>query len=123
MSLRLEITAEAESDISSQYDWYCKEATEEVANRYVAAVRETTYRLKTQPGIGSVRKFRRRSLYGIRAIRVDQPFNVHLIFYRYDETSVTVEYVIHGARDLPNHLREVEAVYGAAPAATVVATS
>jgi plasmid stabilization system protein ParE len=121
MSHRLEIAAKAERDISSQHEWYCKNAGEEVADRYVAAVREATYRLKTQPGLGSSRKFKRRGLARIRAIRVDRPFDVHLVFYRCDETTVTVEYVKHGALDLPKHLREVEAIYGIASATTVTA--
>jgi plasmid stabilization system protein ParE len=121
MSLQLEIGEEAEANLASQYERYCKEATEEVAERYLRAVRETIHRLRTQPGIGSVRKFRRRSLAGIRAIKVDIPFDVYLIFYRYDETVLTVEYVVHGARDLPHLLREEAALYGAMPAGTMAA--
>ena len=118
MSLRLEIAEQAEGNILSQYEWYCENANEEVASQYLGAVRETIYRLKTHPGLGSFRKFRRRSLAGIRAVNVDSPYDVHLVFYRHDETTLTVEYVIHGARDLSKHLRESEVVYGAAQAST-----
>jgi toxin ParE1/3/4 len=118
MSLRLEIAGQAEGNISSQYEWYCKTATEEVAEDYLMAVRQTINRLSAQPGIGSARKFRRRSLAGIRAIKVESPFDAFLILYPYDESVLKVEYVIHGARDIPRRLHEDPAVYGAAPAST-----
>jgi plasmid stabilization system protein ParE len=34
------------------------------------------------------------------------PFRKHLIFYRYDGTAVSIERVVHGARDLALRLTE-----------------
>lgn len=39
-------------------------------------------------------------------MNVEPPFQMHLVFYRADEAIISVERVIHGARDLPRRLRQ-----------------
>jgi hypothetical protein len=43
---------------------------------------------------------------GIRSFRVSHPFDRHLIFYRFDGSTLYAERVVHGMRDLPRRLVE-----------------
>ena len=45
-------------------------------------------------------------LVGIRSFPVKRPFGVHLVFYRAARLSVTIERVMHGARELSTRLLE-----------------
>ena len=42
---------------------------------------------------------------------VGRRFDAHLIFYRCSETSISIERVMHGARDLPQRLLEAPEGY------------
>lgn len=94
------------ADFDLQYRWYLREASEEVAERYFAAVLATVRELALHPGLGRERKFRDEALQGLRSFRVTRPFHRHLIFYRATETELFVERVMHGTRDVPRRLRE-----------------
>lgn len=106
MSLRLEISHRAETDLVQQYCWYLEHADKEVAERYLGAFDVTVTRLASHPNLGRPRKFRAAELADIRSLVVEGPFNVHLIFYRADTVSLIIERVIHGARDIPRRLLE-----------------
>jgi len=75
-----------------------------VAARYLVALKQTVDKLARQPGLGHPRAFHHQSLSGMRSYRVEQPFNKHLGFYRHDETTLFLERVMHGSRDLPYRL-------------------
>ena len=93
-------------DFDLQYRWYLREAGEELAERYFAAVLSTVRLLAQNPGIGRERKFRHEALKSLRSFRVQRPFHRHVIFYRATETELSVERVMHGSRDLPRRLQE-----------------
>lgn len=106
MSLTVHRSDYFNEDFDLQYRWYLREAGEEVAERYFAAVLLTVRDLAQHPGLGRVRKFQAEALQGLRSFRVSRPFHRHLIFYRASETELSVERVMHGTRDLPRRLQE-----------------
>ena len=107
MSLLLHRSDYFNEDFDLQYRWYLREAGEEVAERYFAAVLANVRELARHPGLGRQRKFRGEALQGLRSFRVDRPFHRHLIFYHATENELFAERVMHGTRDLPRRLREV----------------
>ena len=96
----------ANSDFDLQYRWYLEDAGEEVAERYLDAVEATLRNLAIHPGLGRPREFRHPSLKDIRSFRVNPPFQVHLIFYRYNSVELLAERLMRGSRDLPHRLAE-----------------
>ena len=108
MSLGIEISDRAQSDLAGQYSWYLEQAGVEIAERYLSAFYASVLRLAAHPGLGRVRKFRNAELSGIRSFPIEGSFGVHLIFYRADGLVLSVERVMHGARDLPRRLLERE---------------
>jgi len=106
MSLALQRSDYFNVDFDLQYRWYLREAGEEVAERYLAAVIATLRELARHPGLGRERRFREEALKGLRSLRVNRPFHRHLIFYRHTEAELFAERIMHGMRDLPRRLRE-----------------
>ena len=76
MSLALHRSAYFNEDFDLQYRWYLREAGEEVAERYFAAVLAMVRELAGHPGLGRERKFRHEALKGLRSVRVTRPFIV-----------------------------------------------
>ena len=94
------------ADFEQQARWYVREASAEVAKRYLQALEKTLLLLCDHPGLGRVRRFRHPQLRGLRSFRVEPPFHRHLIFYRLDANTLSAERVMHGARNLPRRLHE-----------------
>jgi len=94
------------ADFEQQVRWYVEKAGESVARRYLGALDATLNLLRERPAIGRRRRFRHPMLKGLRSLRVNPPFHLHLIFYRYDSATLYAERVMHGARDLPRRLVE-----------------
>jgi plasmid stabilization system protein ParE len=105
MSLPISISARAEQDMTLQYRWYLENADEEVAERYLIAVHETILTVAGKPDLGRPRHFTAPELAHIRSIQVRQPFDRHLLFY-WDGSTLLIERIIHGSRDLPKRLLE-----------------
>jgi toxin ParE1/3/4 len=93
-------------DFEAQAEWYLNRAGEDIAFAYLDALDRTLSQLAMHPRLGRVRYFRHPRLRGLRSFRVAPPFNRHLIFYRFDESTLMAERVIHGMRDLPRVLGE-----------------
>ena len=91
MSVALHRSDYFNEDFDLQYRWYLREAGEELAERYFAAVLWTVRLLAQNPELGRERKFRHESLKGLRSFRVERPFHRHVIFYRATETDLLVE--------------------------------
>ena len=106
MPLRVKVSSRAWGDLARQYGWYLKHGGIEVAERYREAVDVSVQALASFPGLGIARKFKAPRLTGARSYAVKAPFDVHLIFYRADDTTIVVVRVMHGARDLPRRLVE-----------------
>jgi plasmid stabilization system protein ParE len=106
MTLALERADLFIRDFELQAGWYARQADEEVAGRYLQALDATLQLLRVHPGLGRTRRFRHPLLRGIRSFRVSPPFDRHLIFYRFDSSTLYAERVVHGMRDLPRRLLE-----------------
>jgi toxin ParE1/3/4 len=106
MTLRLERSEYFWADLERRVDWYRDHAGPEIAERFVAAAQSTLATLCQSPGLGRPRFKTWPELSGIRSYRIQPPFHRHLIFYRCEATSLFVERLIHGARDLPRRLTQ-----------------
>lgn len=105
MSLEISISSRAEQDMTLQYRWYLENADLDVAERYLLAVHETIQTVAVKPDLGRPCHFTAPELAHIRSIQVRQPFDRHLLFY-WDGTTLRIERVMHGARDLSRRLLE-----------------
>jgi plasmid stabilization system protein ParE len=106
MSLPIHRSDWFNSDFDLQFRWYLREAGEEIAERYLAAVLATLRELARHPGMGRPRRFQNPALKSLRSFRVIRPFHRHVIFYRATESDFFAERLIHGMRDLPRRLAE-----------------
>lgn len=104
MSARVRIAGRAEADLTHQYRWYLDNAGVEIAERFLATFDGTVARLAKNPQLGRARRFRAPELAGIRSLPVGGAFGVHLVFYRTEPDILSIERVMHGARDLPRRL-------------------
>jgi plasmid stabilization system protein ParE len=94
------------ADLEHYADWYQREASWEVAERYLRAVNATLARLANMPGLGCLANFPTSPLQDIRYFPIEKPFAKHLIFYRYDKATLYIERTIHGARKLPQRFTQ-----------------
>jgi plasmid stabilization system protein ParE len=106
MSLKIRRSDWFVGDLEHYAAWYQREAGWEVAERFLRAVGTTLLRLADMPGLGHPTRFTAPVLRNLRVCAVERPFEKHLIFYRFEETTLYVERSIHGARDLPRRLRQ-----------------
>src|SRR6267154_417994 len=106
MKLTLHRADAFNSDFDQQYRWYLEKAGEALAERFLKAVELTLESLLTQPGLGRRRKFRHPALASLHSFQVEPPFSKILIFYRHTAAELSVERLMHGARDLPRRLAE-----------------
>jgi len=106
MSRPASLSGRAEADVTNQYRWYLNNADVEVADRFLDAFYRTVKQVAQMPGIGRLRPFRSSELRGTRSIMIREGFGAHLIFYRIAGGGVSVERVMHGARDLERRLLE-----------------
>lgn len=106
MKLSLHRADEFNADFDQQHRWYLEQAGEELAERFLKAVKQTLESLLSQPDLGRLRKFRNPALADIRSFQVKSPFQKILIFYRHTATELSAERLMHGSRDLPRRLIE-----------------
>jgi toxin ParE1/3/4 len=106
MSLRIQRSEWFIGDLEHYAAWYDKEAGWALAERYLNAVSATISKLADMPDLGRKTRFSSPTLRNLRYLPVEQPFDKHLVFYRHDESTLYIERVVHGARDLPIRLTE-----------------
>jgi toxin ParE1/3/4 len=106
MTLRIRRSDWFIGDMEHYAAWYQNDASWEVAERYLHAVGATLARLAEMPGLGRPARFSNPILLHLRCFPTERPFNKHLIFYRYDDSTLYIERAVHGARDLPRRLTE-----------------
>lgn len=95
-------------DLTREYKWYVKNADQTVAERFLQAFEMSVERLSRIPTLGHKHRFRAPELRGIRSFPVSRPFAVHLIFYRLTGDELCIDRVMHGARDLPRRLLQID---------------
>lgn len=88
-------------DVASQFAWYATEAGEPTAWRFVDALESTIERLVHFPKQGRTRHFAHPALSGMRSLRIDEPFESILLFFRLTPQALVLWRLLHGARDLP----------------------
>jgi plasmid stabilization system protein ParE len=106
MSLRIYYAPWFDADNQFRVAWYAEKGGEELAERFVTAVERTVKKLTENPNWGRRRYPREPLLAGIYAVSIVRPFQKHLLYYRFNEDTLFLERLIHGARDLPRRLRE-----------------
>jgi plasmid stabilization system protein ParE len=106
MSLRIYYAPWFDADNQFRVAWYAEKGGVTLAERFVAAVERTVNQLAENPNRGRRRYPRDPDLADIYAVRVARPFQKHLLYYRFNEDTLFLERLIHGARDLPGRLRE-----------------
>jgi toxin ParE1/3/4 len=87
----------ADQDLRTQTDYLAENAGVDVALRFYDAARETFEQLAEMPQMGV--QVENRVLPDLRRWRV-RDFEKILIFYRFDETTLLIVRILHGARDL-----------------------
>ena len=89
----------ARRDLLIQADEYRTRATPDTAKRFLQAVANTAQLLQTAPGIGTIVATSAVSK-PLRRITVVGPFTRWLLFYTVTQTSIRIERVLDGSRDL-----------------------
>ncbi len=106
MSLRQKRSEWFIGDLEHYAAYYDGEGNWELAEKYLRAVAATLARIAQIPTLGHRTVFGAQELKDLRCLRVERPFQKHLIFYRYDETTIYAERAVHAARDLERRLTE-----------------
>ena len=104
MSLRVQRSEWFIGDLEHYAAWYDREAGWELAERYLKAVAAILVGLAERPTLGHRTVFDAPELSGLRCFAVAKPFQKHLVFCRFNETTLSAERAVHGARDLPRRL-------------------
>jgi toxin ParE1/3/4 len=76
----------------------------DVAERFLAAVRETFETLASMPDMGLLCGFRRRATRRMRRFPVQGAFENWLVFYLPKRGGIEVVHILHGARDIESLL-------------------
>lgn len=106
MRLAVSISGRAEADLTHQYRWFLDNGGVEIAERFLCAFDTMVAKLQTMPSLGRMRRFRSPELAGMHSFAVGDNFGAHLIFYRASESVLSIERVMHGARDLEQWLTQ-----------------
>ncbi len=106
MPLRVNKADQFRADFEKYFAWYVREAGEEVAWRFQAAMESALERISNLPDLGNPCRLRHSDLQDLRAFRVDPPFRRILVFYRIGTEHIEVWRLMHGARDLSRRLQE-----------------
>lgn len=104
MSLEIVKSEDFRRDLHFAAEWYVNREGEDLARRYLLAVDATLKRLAAFPSLGVPCRYRHPLLAGLRWLVVDQPFGVHLVFYRVFERHLDAFRALNGHRDLPRRL-------------------
>jgi toxin ParE1/3/4 len=89
----------AANDLAEQAAWYITHASQEIADRFLAAAQRTVEELLRTPAIGPRREYLNPALKGLRMFPVHD-FARHLIFYRPIEDGIELIRVLHASRDI-----------------------
>ena len=94
----------AEQDLQDACD-YLATASPEVVTRFLESLEETLTILLEHPEVGKPRESAEARVRGIRSWAV-RDFTSYLIFYAVTADGIRIVRLLHGARDLPDQVRE-----------------
>jgi plasmid stabilization system protein ParE len=106
MTLAVEYSPLFEADLWLQLAWYAEQGGFELAEQFTAAVELTVQGLRRTPGLGRTAFPNDPELLHLQSFLVQAPFGWHRIFYRTTASTLFLERLMHGARDLPHRLLE-----------------
>lgn len=98
MSLKLNVTAQATEDAIRIADFLADRASLNTSDKFLNATTRAYRQLAEMPGMGRLRNYGQ-NFFDLHMWPVPQ-FPNHLIFYRADETQVTILRVLHGAQNI-----------------------
>ena len=103
---RIEYSPWFDADFQIRAAWYLERAGLDIADQFVRAVEATVRRLEANPPLGR-RPFPLDPILAeLHSVLVEKPFAKHVLFYRLSDECLTLERLIHGARDLPRRITE-----------------
>jgi plasmid stabilization system protein ParE len=91
-------------DVESQYEWYARNAGDDVADRYLEAIAATCTLIERQPLLGPMTKLTNPRVAGWRFFVVIRPFHRHVLFYEVEGNTVIMRRAQHGHRQFPKRL-------------------
>lgn len=94
----------AELDVAEACD-YLSMTSPELVSRFLGALEETLTFLVENPEVGKPRESQEARMQGIRSWAV-RAFSSYLVFYTVTHDGLRVVRLLHGARDLPDQVRE-----------------
>ena len=106
MSRRREYAPWFDADIQLRSAWYTNKGGPALAIRFIDALEATVDNLELNPSRGRKPFPRDPQLTDLHAILLERPFQRLILFYRFTDEALTLERLIHGARDLPQRIRE-----------------
>jgi len=106
MSRAIEYAPWFDTDLHFRTAWYAEKAGVDVAESFVTAVEATVRELAETPSLGRRPYPNDPDLAQVYSSLVKRPFHKHIIFYRFSSQVLTLERLIHGARDLPRRIGE-----------------
>ena len=106
MSLRVEYSAWFDADLQFCTAWYIEQSGSELADRFLNAVEITLRKLASNPRRGRRAYPDDSHLTSLYGVLVERPFHKYILYYRFTDQVLSVERLIHGARDLERRLRE-----------------
>ena len=109
MSAGYSVKPKADRDLDDYADYLAREASLEVALRFLAAGHETFALLATHPSIGWSSRLKHAALKTLRVFRVTG-FERMLILYRPLTDGVDILRVVHGSRNLQALFRRREEI-------------
>lgn len=101
----LTIRPRAVRDMDEQAAYLAQHASEAVAARFLEMLAELMARILEMPEAGPKWESAVPALQGLR-FRTPRKFRKHLVFYRITDQSIEIVRVLHGSRDLEEHLQE-----------------
>jgi toxin ParE1/3/4 len=108
MTRTLIIRNRATQDVRQQANYILANGNTTAATYYLETVELTFEQLISVPGIGKIVRFLPDNQIGeIRQWRV-KGFTDYLVFYRVDADVIEVLRILHGARDLPDILPQID---------------
>jgi toxin ParE1/3/4 len=107
MSLTIYKKPRAERDLIEHFAFIAKDKIAP-ADRFLREAQRTIENLAAMPGIGRAWNSQYPRHAGIHVCPMPPPYRKYLIFYRYDDSSLEILSVIHGARDLDTVMANVE---------------
>ena len=106
MSRRIAYSPWFDADLHLRIAWYAEQGGVKVAERFVSAVESTVRRVTDNPGRGRRPYPADPDLAELHCVLIERPFDKHLLYFRFNDDTLTLERLLHGAQDRPRALRE-----------------